>query len=70
MIRPYSKRVLSPFVGLIRITELARAQALSLDGNNWAIQYSLAEDKCMRAKQSVAGLSQNYSLVATIELRQ
>jgi hypothetical protein len=49
---------------------VARAQALSLDGNNWAIQYSLAEDKCMRAKQSVAGLSQNYSLVATIELRQ
>ncbi len=67
MIRLYSKKLLSPFVGLIQIAELPSARALSLDGGNWAIQYSLAGVERARAKPPATGLSDNYSLVASIE---
>ena len=40
---------------------------MSLDGKNWALQYSLAEDRRIRNKGPHAGLTLNYSLVATIE---
>ena len=67
MIRLYSKRLLSPFVGLVQVAEIARARALSLDGRNWAIQYSPAEDGRFRNRPPVANPNVNYSLVATIE---
>jgi hypothetical protein len=63
----YSKRLLSPFIGVVQVAEIARARALSLDGRNWAIQYSLAEDARFRNNTPVADPSLNYSLVATIE---
>ncbi len=67
MPRLYSKRLLSPFIGLVQVAEIARARALSLDGKNWAIQYSLANDVRTRNSNSVADARLNYSLVATIE---
>ena len=67
MIRMYSKRLLSPFVGLVQVAEIARARALSLDGKRWAIQYSVGKDARIRSKRPVAGPSLNYFMVATIE---
>ena len=67
MLRLYSKRLLSPFIGLVQVAEIARARALSLDGRNWAIQYSLANNVRTRTSKSVADPKLNYSLVATIE---
>ena len=64
MIRMYSKRLLSPFVGVIQVAEMGRARAVSLDGENWAIQYALVEDKRQRPNDD---LGLNYSLVATVE---
>jgi hypothetical protein len=59
--------LLSPFVGLLQVAETERARALSLDGKNWAIQYSLAEDRRFGSRKPVADPNLNYSLVATIE---
>ena len=67
MPRLYSKRLLSPFIGVVQVAEIARARALSLDGKNWAIQYSLAGDSRFRNSKSVADPTLKYSLVATIE---
>lgn len=64
MIRMYSKKLLSPFVGMIQIAEMGRARAVSLDGENWAIQYALVEAKHKRPNDD---LGLNYSLVATVE---
>ena len=43
MIRAYSKRLLSPFTGLVQIAESDRARALSLEGNDWGIQFRVDE---------------------------
>lgn len=52
---------------MVQVAEIARARALSLDGKNWAIQYSLAEDGRFRNSSSVVDVTPHYSLVATIE---
>mgnify|MGYP006896057620 FL=1 len=52
---------------MVQVAEIDRARALSLDGQNWALQYSLAEDACFRNSGSVADPTLHYSLVATIE---
>ena len=67
MPRLYSKKLLSPFIGVVQVAEIGRARALSLDGKNWAIQYSLAGDAGFRNSSSVADPTLKYSLVATIE---
>jgi hypothetical protein len=67
MIRMYSKRLLSPFVGLVQVADIGRARALSLDGRNWAIQYSMIDDARSRNRRPVADPNLSYSLVATIE---
>lgn len=41
MIRSYSKRLLSPFTGLVQIVETERARALSLEGKVWGVQFRL-----------------------------
>ena len=38
MIRAYSKRLLSPYMGLVQIAESDGARALSLEGKDWEIQ--------------------------------
>jgi hypothetical protein len=63
----YSKKLLMPFVGVIQVAELGRARALSGDGENWAIQYTLSEDTHRRTSKHVDDPSSHYSLVATIE---
>lgn len=67
MMRTYSKRLLSPFVGLVQVAETPRARAVSLDGKNWAIQYSLKEHPELQKASSDAGLYAQFVLVATIE---
>ncbi|QKT05021.1 hypothetical protein HUS23_08740 [Ectothiorhodospiraceae bacterium 2226] len=64
--RLYSRRLLSPFVGLVQVAEIPWARALSLDGRNWAIQYSLAEDGRFPSHANGAHPDVRYSLVATI----
>ncbi len=66
----YSKRLLMPFVGVIQVAETGRARALSADGENWAIQYALAEDTHRRTSKHVDDPSSHYCLVATIEQGQ
>ena len=41
MIRAYSKRLLSPYMGLVQIVETERARALSLEGTDWSIQFRI-----------------------------
>jgi hypothetical protein len=67
MIRTYARRVLSPFVGLVQVAEAGKARALSLDGRNWAVQYSLAGDARARERRPIADPNPNFSLVASIE---
>jgi hypothetical protein len=67
MIRTYARRLLSPFVGLVQVAETARARALSLDGSNWAIQYSLAGDVRSRRSAAATEPGSQVTLVATIE---
>ncbi|MGB5472348.1 MAG: hypothetical protein WBQ78_02590 [Gammaproteobacteria bacterium] len=45
MLRAYSRRLLSPYVGMVQVVELGWARALSLDGQNWAIRYTEHENK-------------------------
>jgi hypothetical protein len=66
MIQTYSRTLLSPFVGRVQVAETARARALSLDGQNWAIQYSLAKQPKRHANPIAAGPDGHFSLVATI----
>lgn len=43
MMLAYSKRLLSPYMGLVQIVESERARALSLEGNDWGIQFRVDE---------------------------
>jgi hypothetical protein len=65
--RTYSKRLLSPFLGVVQVAEISRARALSLDGKNWAIQYSLIEHQKIRKKPPNADPDLHFSLIATVE---
>jgi hypothetical protein len=56
-----------PYVGVIQVAEMGRARALSTDGENWAIQYALAENKRTLTSKHVIHPSSRYSLVATVE---
>lgn len=68
MIRTYSKRLLSPFVGLVQVAELPLARALSRDGRNWVIQYSLVEEERFRnILVDVAPAGAEYALVGLIK---
>lgn len=67
MIRMYSKRLLLPYVGVVQVAETGRAQALSLDGENWAVGYAMSENAQMRNKQVSDDPQLNYSPVATIK---
>lgn len=39
MIRAYSKKMLSPYMGQVQIVETTHARAITLDGKNWEIQF-------------------------------
>lgn len=67
MIHTYSKKLLSPFIGVVQIAEMSGARALSMDGNYWAVQYSLVDDEKFRASPAGGWSGGEYALVATIE---
>lgn len=67
MIHTYSKRLLSPFSGMVQVAEMPGARALSLDGKYWAIQYSLVDAEKFRASPAAAWSAGEYALVATVE---
>lgn len=66
MIRTYSKRLLSPFVGLVQVAEVPGARALSLDGRHWELQCSLAGEAELRTPPAGAASAAEYALVARI----
>jgi hypothetical protein len=67
MIRTYSKRLLSPYVGVVQVAEVGHARALSIDGDNWAIRYAMIENEEMRNAPLSDDPRVNYTLVATVE---
>jgi hypothetical protein len=62
----YSKRLLTPYIGVIQVAELEIARALSADGVNWAIQYQ-SGDPSSQASKHTTDPSSHYCLVATVE---
>lgn len=67
MVRMYSKRLLSPYVGVIQVAEWGRARALSLYGDNWVIRYALAENELTRNTRLGDDPNLKFLPVATIE---
>ena len=67
MIRTYSRRLLSPFTGVLQVAEMPEARALSLDGRNWEIQYAGVSEAQFRAQNPGADPQLRFSLVAIIE---
>ncbi len=67
MIRMYSRRLLTPYVGVVQVAEFEQARAVSLDGTHWAIQHALGEQASPRMRRADANAGPHYSLVATID---
>jgi len=67
MFRTYSRRLLSPFIGVVQIAEMPRARALSLDGRNWEVQYARLSEAQFRTQHPGVDPSRRFALVATIE---
>ncbi len=67
MPRVYSRRLLSPYVGMVQVAELDWARALSLDGQNWAIRYAQHENAQTRNARLSHDPRVNLSLILTIE---
>ena len=44
MTQAYSKRLLFPFLGQVQIVESEQLRALTLDGENWEVQFKVAFD--------------------------
>jgi hypothetical protein len=66
MVQAYSKRLLSPFTGQVQIVETDQARALTLDGNNWELQYRLSLGRGQVADQQQSVKKHNYVRVAVI----
>jgi hypothetical protein len=66
MIQAYSKRLLSPFLGQVQVAETGQARALTLDGNNWEVQYRVSFSRGPVADQQQAVSKHNYVRAAII----
>ena len=66
MIQAYSKRLLSPFAGQVQIVDTGQARALTLDGNNWELQYRTSIGRDSVADQQQAVKKHNYVRAAII----
>lgn len=66
MIQAYSKRLLSPFTGQVQVVETGQARALTLDGNNWELQYRVSIGKGPVADQQQTVKKHNYVRAAII----
>lgn len=64
--RTYSKKLLLPFVGVVQVAEVPWGRALSLDGRNWELQYSLVEAAESGRLPAAVRPAREYELVATI----
>lgn len=67
MLRTYSRRLLSPFIGVVQVAEMPEARALSLDGRNWEVQYARVSEAQFRTQHPGVDPSRRFALVATIE---
>lgn len=67
MVRMYSKRMLSPYIGVIQVIDLGWARALSLDGKNWALRYAQDENRQTLSEPLRDDPRVNYSVVVTID---
>lgn len=67
MAQRYSKRLLSPYAGSVQVIETTRARALSIDGKNWAVQYSLPQQSAAGRGLAATDPDFRFSLVATLE---
>ena len=67
MISTYSRRLLSPFIGVVQVAELPNARALSLDGRNWEVQYARIDEARFRTQHPGVDPNLRFTLVATIE---
>lgn len=67
MIRQYSRRLLSPFVGVVQIAETPDARAVSLDGRNWEVQYTRISEAQFCVQNPGVDPRLRFFLVATIE---
>jgi len=66
MIRTYSKRLLSPYTGLVQIAETGRARALSLEGKEWGIQFRFDDARSRVAGGGEQPPKKHYVRVANI----
>ena len=62
MIQAYSKRLLFPFLGQVQIVESDQLRALTLDGDNWEVQFKVTFDDAASASPR----KHNYIRVAVI----
>jgi hypothetical protein len=67
MIITYSRRLLSPFIGVVQVAEIPEARALSLDGRNWEVQYARVSEAQFRTHHPGVDPGRRFGLVATIE---
>lgn len=67
MIKTYSRRLLSPFVGVVQVAEMPEARALSLDGRNWEVQYTKVSEAQFRIQNPGVDPKLRFFLAATIE---
>jgi len=66
MIQAYSKRLLSPFTGQVQIVETGQVRALTLDGNNWELQYRVSFGRGPVADRQQAVKKHTYVRAAII----
>jgi hypothetical protein len=66
MIQAYSKRLLSPFTGQVQVVDNGQARALTLDGNNWELQYRVSIGRGPVADQQQAVKKDNFVRAAII----
>ena len=67
MLRTYSRRLLSPFIGVVQVAEMPESRAVSLDGRNWEVQYARVSEAQFRTQHPGVDPSRRFALVATIE---
>ena len=66
MIQAYSKRLLSPYKGLVQIVETERARALSLEGTDWGIQFRIDTGHAGQRDRTGPPPKKHYVRVANI----
>jgi hypothetical protein len=66
MIQAYSKRLLSPYKGLVQIVETERARALSLEGTEWVIQFRIDTNHGSEREHAGQPPKKHYVRVANI----